>query len=69
MFEISDFLANMQAKEHFFDIFQYIPLFFNSHLQCVNALRRYITISERLELPVGKIYLLALTGRNLNYLN
>ena len=28
-----------------------------------------ITIAERLVLPVGKIYLLALTGRNLNYLN
>ena len=28
-----------------------------------------ITIAERLELPAGKIYLLALAGRNLNYLN
>ena len=39
--DISDFLEHTQVNEHFFDIFQHIHLFFNSHLQCGNALRRY----------------------------
>lgn len=39
--DVSDFLEHTQVNEHFFDIFQHIHLFFNSHLQCGNVLRRY----------------------------